>query len=272
MMMRSAATLFALAMPLLAQAKAPTEHEAIFYKAFYLERAERDHANAMVLYEQFLAAAPDHKYAKMAAERQLDLLTRTGKSKEAQAFAEKHEKLLGKGAAAAAGEPAKPAGDAPRGEGRGEGRPPEGGRGEGRPPEGARPNPQERIAALEKQITEAKEAGDEAKVKELTTRLERMKQMAAGGGQGGRRAGGLFGTKKLAEMTAEELEQFKGGVERMGTFVERMKENPNATEEQIKTAETNYEALKKALDENKLEDAQKALDKLRELMQRRRNG
>jgi DNA repair exonuclease SbcCD ATPase subunit len=141
-----------------------------------------------------------------------------------------------------------------------------------------RGNPQDRIADLKKQLEAAKASGDEAKVKQLETQLQRAERMAQAGGQqggpggpggaGGRggRGGGMFGTKKLTEMSTEELDQFKTGLERMSGMVEMMRErNP----EQAKTMEENLQSLQKALDANKLEDAQKSLDKMRESMPQR---
>jgi len=71
-------------------------------------------------------------------------------------------------------------------------------------------------------------------------------------------------------MTAEELTQLKelaggGGATRM---IDMMKQN--GQEEQAKKVESGLADLKKALDANKTEDAQKALDALREVMPRGR--
>jgi Asp-tRNA(Asn)/Glu-tRNA(Gln) amidotransferase C subunit len=268
MKIRFAAALFALALPVLAQAPAANAAvENTFYKAFWMEKGERNFAGAMALYDQFLKESPTHPLAKNAAEYQFALLTKTGKQKEAAEFAKTHEKLLGN---VAVGAPAPQ-----RGEGGEHGE--EGERGEGAPQRG---NPQDRVAALKKQLEEAKAAGDEAKVKQLETQLQRAERMAQAGGQqggpggqggagaGGRggRGGGMFGTKKLTEMSAEELDQFKTGLERMSGMVEMMRErNP----EQAKTMEENLQSLQKSLDANKLEDAQKSLDKMREAMPQR---
>lgn len=285
-MIRFATALFALSLPLFAQDPAAAPTENLFYKAYWLEKGERDFPAAMALYEQFLAKAPEHKLAKEAARQQFDLLNRSGKNKEAVEFAAKWEKVLGKMPVAAG------AGEAPRGGGAGQGDAPRGGRGEGRPEggrgEGAagRGNIQERIAAAEKELADAKAAGDAEKVKAVEERLARMKQMAErgtgagaggrgegggpGGGQGGGRRGGLLPTKKLAEMTPEELDGFKERMGMMEGMMERMRER--MTEEQVKVIDETYPQLKKALEENKLEDAQKAVDKLREVMPTGRRG
>ena len=67
----------------------------------------------------------------------------------------------------------------------------------------------------------------------------------------------------VSEMTAEEVGQLKEyattGATRM---IDRMKQN--GQEDAAKKLEANTEALKKALEANKTEDAQKALDALRE--------
>lgn len=282
MKIRFATALFALALPLCAQGgDASASAENMFYKAYYLEKGARDFASAMTLYEQFLAAAPDHKLAKEAAKQQFALLDRTGKAKERDAFKAKYAALLGD-AAVSTGR-AAPEGDAParpeRGEG-GEGRPQRGeGGGQGFGPGGARMDPAARMAELEKQLEKAKADKDEEAVKRIEAQIERAKAFAAGGGQGGpgqgrgQGRGGMFNSKKLTEMNEEELTQFKGGLERMETMMERMKEN--MPEEQSKAMETNLGDLKKALDANKLEDAQKALDKIRESFPRgggRRGG
>jgi len=263
MKIRFASALLALSLPLFAQDPA-AQAETMFYKAFYLEKGPRDFAAAMTLYEQFLAAAPDHKLASEAAKQQFGLLDRTGKTKERDAFKEKYSKLLGNVVATGAGDAPPAAGDRPArgGAGAGGDRPAQGG---GRPDQAAR------LAELEKQLATAKAEGNEEKVKELTAQIERAK---AGGGRGqggpggGRMGGGLFGTKKLTEMTPEELTTFKGSLANIDTMVERMRER--MTPEQVKGVETHLPALKKSLEENKLEDAQKSLDALRESMPRGR--
>lgn len=277
MKIRFASALLALALPLCAQEPA-AQAENLFYKAFYLERGPRDFAGAMALYEQFLAAAPDHKLATEAAKQQFALLDRTGKTKERDAFKEKYGKLLGNVVAVGAAD--APAGDRP-GRGAGAGDAPRGerpARGEGGA--GGRPDPEAqaaRIAELEKQLAKAKAEGNEDEAKRLATQIERMKAGPGrgaggpGGGAGGRGTGGAMFTKKLTEMTAEELTQFKdAGLTMMTGQLERRRET--LTEEQVKKAETSLEALKKSLADNKLEDAQKALDALREALPQRRRG
>ncbi|MBM4060145.1 MAG: hypothetical protein FJ265_03475 [Planctomycetes bacterium] len=266
MKFRIAAALLALALPLAAQdgAQDPAQAENLFYKAFYLEKGTRDFAGAMALYEQFLNLAPNHKLAGEAAKQQYALLDRTGKTKERDAFKVKYEKLLGN-VAPGGGQPPRADGDVPAR--------PERPAGDARGPGGVRVDPAARVAELEKQIEKAKAEGNEAEVQRLTQQLERARRMGAGGpggaaGPGGR--GGLFGQKKLTEMTPEELTQFKdnlGNLENMlGRFRERL------TEEQVKQLDGNLQTLKKSLADNKLEDAQKALDAIREAMPRRRGG
>ena len=257
MKIRIASALLALALPLVAQDPAASETEAMFYKAFYLEKGQRDFAGAMALYEQFLAKAPEHKLASEAAKQQFALLDRTGKTKERDAFKAKYEKLLGNVAVAGGAGQGRPE-DAPRGEGQGRG--------------GARMDPAARLAELEKQLAKAKEEGNEEEVKKLTQQIERTKQAGERGarGQAGGARGGMFGNKKLAEMTPDELTQFKDGLGRMEGMLDRMRENMG--EEQVKKVEANLETLKKSLDANKLDEAQKALDSLREAMPRRQRG
>ena len=249
MNLRIASALLALALPLAAQEPAADlATENMFLKAYYLEGMQKDFVGAMALYEQFLAKAPDHKFAKDAARQQYRLLDKTGKSKERDAFKAKYEKLLGDIQPSGAG-----GGDAAGGEGRGQ-------RGEGRGEN--RMDMQARMADLEKQIAKAKEAGDEAKVKELTAQLERMKQ--AGNGERPQRGQGM-NQKKLTEMSADELATFKkDGLGRMETMLERGRERMG--EETAKKMETHLTALKASLEANKLEDAQKEMDAIREAM------
>src|SRR5262249_14288010 len=136
--------------------------ENLFYKAYWLENGPRDRAGAMVLYEQFLAQAPEHALAQKAAERQFGLLTATGKTKDAEAFAKKYEKLLGTvavGAPASGGD--NPDGQGQRGEGRRGQRGQRGGAAAADPNAAGGANLQEQIADLKKQVAEAKAAGDE---------------------------------------------------------------------------------------------------------------
>lgn len=263
---RITTALFALALPLCAQAPVSAETEVLFYKAYYLEKGPREHAQAMELYELFLAKAPEHKLAKEAAKHQFELLDRLGKSKERDAFKEKYAKLLGDTASTRGDRPAAPA-DAPAEGARGQRG--QGGQGAGRPDMAAR------TAELEKELAKAKEEGDEEAVKRLTAQIERMKQFGAGGqrgqgGQGGQGRGGIMGGKPLAEMNDEELTAFKDGMERMSGMMDRMKQN--MTEEQVKKLDESMSSLKKSLDAGKIEDAQKALDSLRESFPQRGRG
>jgi hypothetical protein len=272
MKIQFASVLFALALPLCAQDQSTAQAENLFYKAYYLERGARDFAGAMSLYEQFLAEAPGHKLASEAARQQFALLDKTGKTKERDAFRSKYEKLLGN-TVAVAGDTPPPASAEAR-----PARPAAGDAG----PAGARPDMAAQTAELEKQIEKAKAEGNDEEVRRLSQRLERMKQMGAGGrgpGQAAGRMGGmggmgglaaLMGGKKLSEMSAEELSSFKEGLGAMETMMGRMAERMDA--EQAKKLESNIEALKKGLDGGKLDDAQKALDALREVMPRGRRG
>ena len=262
---RLASLLLALALPLTAQdAGGSAEPETMFYKAFYLEKGQRDFAGAMALYEQFLAKAPEHKLAGEAARQQFRLLDATGKTKERDAFKAKYEKLLGN-VAAAAPTPAvqeRPA----RGEG-GE-RP---ARGEGGA-QGGRPDMAARMAELEKKLADAKAAGNADEVKNLEQQIERMKSMGnrgqgGPGGAGGRGRGGLMGAvmggKPVAEMSDEELGQLKTGIEQSGQMIEMMRErNP----EQADKLEKGVADLKKALDAGDKAAAQTALDALKSAM------
>jgi hypothetical protein len=273
MKLRFASLLLALALPLSAQDPVAAETEAMFYKAFYLEKGQRDFAGAMDLYEKFLAKAPEHKLAKDAATQQFNLLDKTGKTKERDAFKAKYEKLLGNAATAPAGGGAGAgAGERGRGEGAGPGGP--GGGERGARGEGGRPDAAARIAELEKELAKAKEEKNDARVKELEGQLERARtggRGQGGPGAGGGRRGGLMAAlgsnKKIADMTPEETTQLKEALGNSTRMIDMMKEN--GQEEQAKKLETNIDSLKKALEANKTEDAQKALDAIRESMPRR---
>jgi soluble cytochrome b562 len=246
---RFASVLLALALPLTAQDTSPSAAEAVFYKAFYLEKGQLDYAGAMVLYEQFLVQAPDHTLAAQAAKQQYLLLDKTGKVKERDAFKAKYGKLIGDISVAADGA-ARPDGQPRRGDDQGQGR------GAGRP------DPAARIAELEKQLAAAKEAGDDERVKELEQQIARAKQMGERG-----RGAGMLGDKKLAEMSAEELKQFRSGLDRMETMIDRMRER--AGDEQADKMQAQLDTLRKHLDANQLDEAQKALDAIRDAMPRR---
>jgi tetratricopeptide (TPR) repeat protein len=268
MKIRVASLLLALALPLSAQDPAAEQTEAIFYKAYYLEKGQRDFAGAMALYEQFLAKAPDSKLAAAAAKQQYKLLDDTGKTKERDAFKAKYEKLLGNVANAPAA-------------GAGAGAPPARGDGEGRPGGAGRPDAQARAAELEKlqkELDKAKADGNAEEVKKLEAQIERAKQGGRGPGAGGQAGGGrrgglmaaMMSNKKISEMTAEEVTQLKDSLGNSQRMIDGMKQN--GQEEQAKKLEAGIETLKKALEANKTEDAQKALDALKEVMPQRRRG
>ena len=222
---RIATTLLALALPLVAQDPASAQVEAVFYKAYYLEKGQRDFAGAMALYQQFLEKAPEHKLAKEAAKQQFRLLDRTGKTKERDAFQAKYKDLIGS-LSSGGTRPARPE-RGERGE-RGE-RPERGGRGER-------------------------------------------------GGFGGR-SGGMRGMMqlmradaKVSEMSKEDLEGLKEGLGAAGETIERMRQwmGDDVADKLTKASDD----LKKAIDEGKMEEADKALNALKEAfpMGRSRGG
>ncbi len=67
---------------------APTDAEAkaetLFYRAFFAYRGERRYDEALRLYREFLAAAPEHRHAVRAARDVLTILTRRGDSGAAE--------------------------------------------------------------------------------------------------------------------------------------------------------------------------------------------
>jgi hypothetical protein len=248
MKIRFASALLALALPLMAQDPVTSDVEVLFYKAFYLEKGPKDHAAAMELYQKFLDKAPEHKLASEAAKQQFRLLDATGKTKERDAFKAKYEKLIGNLQAAAPAEGAR--GGAARGEG------------------GARPDMAARVAELEKQLEKAKADGNAEEVKKLEQQLERAKQGGRGqGGPGGARGGVmgmLRGDKKLKDMSAEEITQIKDGLGGATQMIDRIRDMGN--EELADKMEAGIGSLKKALDGNDMDAAQKALDELKAAM------
>ena len=251
MKIRFASALLALALPLMAQDPVASDVEVLFYKAFYLEKGPKDHAAAMELYQKFLDKAPEHKLAGEAAKQQFRLLDATGKTKERDAFKAKYEKLIGNLQAAAPAEGAR--GGAARGE-----------RGEG----GARPDMAARVAELEKQLEKAKADGNAEEIKKLEQQLERAKQGGRGpGGPGGARGGvmGLLrGDKKLKDMSAEEITQIKDGLAGASQMIDRFRDMGN--DELADKMEAGIGSLKKALDGNDMDAAQKAVDELKGAM------
>jgi hypothetical protein len=235
----------------MAQDPVTSDVEVLFYKAFYLEKGPKDHAAAMELYQKFLDKAPEHKLASEAAKQQFRLLDATGKTKERDAFKAKYEKLIGNLQAAA------PAEGARGGAGRGE-------RGEG----GGRPDMAARVAELEKQLAKAKADGNAEEIKKLEQQLERAKQGGRGqGGPGGARGGvmGLLrGDKKLKDMSAEEITQIKDGLGGASQMIDRFRDMGN--EELADKMEAGIGSLKKALEGNDMEAAQKAVDELKAAM------
>ena len=219
MKIRIASTLLALALPLVAQDAPASQVEAVFYKAYYLEKGQRDFAGAMTLYQEFLEKAPTHKLAAEAAKQQFRLLDRTGKTKERDAFQAKYKDLIGTMVAGGT-RPTRPErGDRP-----------EGGRGE-RGERGGR------------------------------------------GGWGGRGGMGsvmrlMRGDAKVSEMSEEDIEGLKEGIGAAEGMIDRMREmmGDEIADKLTKASDD----LKKALDAGKMEDADKALEALKEACDRNR--
>ena len=80
----------------------------------------------------------------------------------------------------------------------------------------------------------------------------------------------FMGDTKIADMSEEERTQLGEGLANMGPMMERMRER--MSEEQAKALDASIKALDKALDDDDLEAAQKALDKLRESLPWRGRG
>ena len=93
----------------------------------------------------------------------------------------------------------------------------------------------------------------------------------APGTGGARRGGGMFGSgKKLAEMTPEELDQFKAGLGMMGGMVTRLRDQ--GQEERAAAMEKSLQSVQQALDKGDLQAAQTAVDAMRSSMGRGRTG
>lgn len=95
-----------------------------------------------------------------------------------------------------------------------------------------------------------------------------------GPGQPGARTGGRTGmggaTKKFAEMTPEELEAYKGRLDSMQSMVDRFRDS--AGEDVAKQMEDSIAGVRKELDANNLEEAQKHADAMRTLMRQAMGG
>jgi tetratricopeptide (TPR) repeat protein len=261
-MTRTLAALTMLALPIAAQeAKGTTtDPDAVFFKAFYLEKGERQNRQALELYQQFLAANPSHKYSKKAAQNAFGLYQQLGQLEEGEKFKAKYSELLKDASDAAAPQPERRAG--------------EGRRGEGAPPQGDRPRGGQRLAQLREDLEKAKAAGDDAKAKELEEQIKQLEErMRQGGGQGpgGRgMGGGLFSDKKITDMSDEELGALKTGIERMSGMFDRMRQQGRA--EQADKMEKLMKTMSEQLQAGKKEDAEKTRQEMRALMPRRGGG
>lgn len=228
-----------------------TEAENLFYKAFFLDRHRQNRAAAVALYTQFLEKAPSHSYAKIAAQNAFILLNRDGKAQEASAFQQKYATLINADADRNEAAEARP--EAGERQGRGQ----RGERGEGMR---GRPN----VDELRAELARAKEAGDEAKVKELEQQIQRIEQFRqrgqgqGGQGQGGQRGrGGAFALlgRPVTELNDEEVGQLTQSLDRMSGFLDRMRDNGQS--DQADKLEKSIAAFKKALSEGKKDEAEK---------------
>lgn len=225
-----------LALPCVAQ-DAISQADAQFYRAFYLERAERDFEGALTAYQAFVKANPEHAHAKKAAQGIVGLLGRLGRGEEASKM--RKGDLAQYFAADAAG--VKPASAEAKAKevaeaGAGE-RPARGNRGQGNRGQGNRGQGQ---------------------------RGNRGQGGAGGGRRGG--MGRLFNTK-LVDMDDGEMAQFVEGLDRMGRMTQRMRDNGMA--ERADQLEASVKKIKEAIEGGKLEEAQKVLDELAASFRRR---
>ncbi len=263
------------------QAKQDESPEAlgVFYKAFWLERGARKLDDAVEHYRKFLAMAPKSEHAPRAARSLVNLLYRDDKVEAAQEAEKAFASLLAQAPAGAN------AGGRPEG-GRGGGARPEGAPERGAGIGGQRGGGRDMTATIErieKQIADAKAAGDDETVERLTRRLENVKAAGsrqgggAGGagegrrpeggeGQGGARGGMRGAMKPLNEMTQDEAKQF---VERMEGFLDRMLER--LPEDRAAEMEKGFKEMKALVEAGKLEEAEKLRAKVLNFGGRRRN-
>lgn len=119
-MLRSLALVALCCLPLAAQARPGENVDNLFYRAFFLERGQRDYAAAAKLYQDFLGKAPDSRFAARAARSAYGLLARLDRAEEAEAFRSSHAEILGQSKAVAktSAEEAEPPGAGERGRGR----------------------------------------------------------------------------------------------------------------------------------------------------------
>lgn len=83
----------ALCAPVPAQ-QSVTEVEALFYRAFFLDRGEGQIDPPLRLYRSFLRRAPGHRLAPIAARNTVNLLQRTRRTKQREAFTKQYAALL----------------------------------------------------------------------------------------------------------------------------------------------------------------------------------
>lgn len=95
MMLRTLTWIALFTLPLTAQARPAETVDHIFYRAFFLERGQRDYAGAAKLYQEFLSQAPDSRFAARAARSAYGLLARLDRQEAAEAFRKSHTKILG---------------------------------------------------------------------------------------------------------------------------------------------------------------------------------
>lgn len=95
---------------------------------------------------------------------------------------------------------------------------------------------------------------------------------AAAGGERprGNRGGGMGARKKFADMTPEELQQAKDGLDRMPAMIDRFRER--LEEAKVKELEASIASLRKALDANDLAAAQTHQDKISAAMRSMMGG
>ncbi|MEM7200774.1 MAG: class I SAM-dependent methyltransferase [Planctomycetota bacterium] len=71
-----------------------TNHDALFYRAFFIDRELEQPAAALALYQQYLEAAPRDRFAGQAAHGAIKILRDEERTEEARALRQQHAAVL----------------------------------------------------------------------------------------------------------------------------------------------------------------------------------
>lgn len=247
----------------------PGDADQLFYRAFYLHRGERRYEQALALYREFLAAAPDSRYAARAVDDAAAILNRSGKADEARQLRDRYS-----------GDKAKPpAAEVPATtEAARADTPPA--RDQRAMTDAEKTRAQEQLTELKAQLAKAEESGEERNVQRLGQQIQRLeRQLESGmvsaaprGGRASGQRGQARGNRRqvsFVDMDADQIAQQLERMERLqSTAIERLKESGQT--EQADKIEKQWTQMKKLLDEGKPAEAQKIYDEVMTSMRRRR--